>query len=687
MDGLSKNQYTSVDGISASLNGQQFFKLCLTFSLCRVTIWNNVSRFGSLICIFSKKNLTANTFTYFMEAHVKRLKSNFLPVIVLFGMFLAFTPVIWGNNSEDEEKAEYYFVKKNESIVVTAALSPQALKDCSSSMSVVGKREIETIFSTSALGILGNFPGIFVTRSGDFGRADVDIRGLGQNCRRIAVLVDGKPEKMGLYGCAVSHAFPLDNVERVEVVKGAASVLYGGEALGGAVNIITRMPQKPFELDVFASYGSYNTGHFNLKTGGKTGAFTFFASADKIKSDGHIENSRYSGYSLTGKGEYAFSSNTHITFQGKYFDGEKDEPGTVNNPVTGYWNDYKRGSADVTFSHNWEDNSVNVKLFRNFGKHRFSDGWDSRDYTDGIMASFTYKGITRNEMILGGDFRHFGGKSFGYPVGKWDKEEGAVFVQDTYRVGSRMIVLGGLRLQLDSLYGSEWCPRWGVVYHVSGTMLFRGEISKGFRSPQLNELYMFPPANKDLQPERVWNYELGVEKDFSPNFHIKGSVFHMKGSNLIETVANPAGFPKFIFANTGSFSFYGMELEMDAFFLRYFSGNVSWSYLHSGDYTKGRPGQKYDLSLIFNRKQLMVALQGQYVTDYFESNFSVGRIPSYFIMNARVSMGILNDVDLILDLQNITNKYYCIYGEFPGLTAGLYRMPGRNIQIGVRYRL
>ena len=77
-------------------------------------------------------------------------------------------------------------------------MSPRALKDCAASVNVVGKRDMELLSSGNALDILAHVPGIFVTRTGDFGRADVDIRGLGQNCRRVAVLVDGKPETLTL---------------------------------------------------------------------------------------------------------------------------------------------------------------------------------------------------------------------------------------------------------------------------------------------------------------------------------------------------------------------------------------------------------------------------------------------------------------------------------------------------------
>jgi len=103
--------------------------------------------------------------------------------------------------------------------------------------------DILSIRPLNALGALTHLPGIFSHRTGDFGRRDVEIRGIGQRGVRLAVLVDGRPEKMGIFNCSVTHSFPLDNVERIEVVRGPSSVLFGPDAMGGVVNIITRRPQ------------------------------------------------------------------------------------------------------------------------------------------------------------------------------------------------------------------------------------------------------------------------------------------------------------------------------------------------------------------------------------------------------------------------------------------------------------
>lgn len=608
------------------------------------------------------------------------LKKCLLTALLLVGA------VCLGFPQEEGKEDPHYKVKKKEVVVVTATLTRAPVQDVALSLNVLEKSDILRSSSASALDILARTAGIFVNRSGDFGRADVDIRGLGQNCRRVAVLVDGKPEKMGLFGCAVSHAFPLDNVERIEAVKGPASVLYGGEAMGGAINIITHTPQRKAETSLSASYGSFNTRQLNLRHGGRLRAFRYYFTFDNRASSGHVANSDYSGRSLTGKLVYDLSPGSRLTLQSKYFDGEKYEPGTIDHPLTDFWNRYKRGAVSLAFNRKWSKTNFHVNLYRNFGKHRFSDGFDSRDFTSGAAVRFTTRAIPRNELTMGGDLRFFGGRSFGYPVGKWDKHEGSVFFHNRTALAGGWIVYTGVRLQMDSLYGTEWCPQLGVVYQLSSATLLRGVISKGFRSPQINELYMYPPANQELEPERLWNYEAGIEQRLGRGVTLKGSLFHMRGSSMILTVPNDAPPPMYIFANSGAFSFYGAEVELSMSPLKNLLARLSFSVMDYGDYTKGRPGQKADLSLQYTGKRVSAVLDCQYAGNYYAADLSQNPIPSYLLLSARLMVPVIRRLELVVDMGNILDNRYEIYGEFPGMTAGLYRMPGRSFQVGFRYR-
>lgn len=606
--------------------------------------------------------------------------------LLLFVIFIGDFVFAEKNKDDQKKKDKKSIFHPHEEIVVTATMTPKAVKDCSASVSVISADDLKALPASNALSLLNNLPGIFISRTGDFGRADVDIRGIGQRGRRIAILVDGRPEKMGLFGCAVTHTFPLDNVERIEIVRGPSSVLYGSEALGGVVNILTRMPSKKFETDFSASYGSFNTQQYNLRHGGNFDKLRYYFTLDRRSSDGHRENSSYSGSAFTGKVIYDLSECFQASFQGKYFDGKKYEAGSIDVPLTDFWNDYERGAVDFSLSRKGDKDEVFLKIYRNFGHHRFSDGWHSRDYITGGVIRYTTHRIANNEMTLGTDFRILGGKSYNWPKGEWDKKEVAFFIQDEHVLWGRFILSAGIRLHRDSLYGNEICPHVGLVYQLGEKTSLRGTINKGFRSPQLNELYMFPAANPELKPERVWNYEIGFKQKIANWLTLDGTFYQMKGSDLIETRLNVSPPPEFKFINTGEFTFKGAELSLRADFNQNLSGLLFYTYLDPGEKTRGRPGHKLNFSLRFREKSFYVSLQAQYVTDYFASDFSANPLPSYFLLNSRMIVNVSRTLELFLDINNIFDKDYRIYVDLPGIAAGAYPMPGRNLNFGIRIK-
>jgi iron complex outermembrane receptor protein len=623
------------------------------------------------------------------------MKNRFSPVVcLLLGAALPFAagslladepaPANTGENETDKTgRAKPMF---HEQVVVTARMSPKELKNCSDSLLLVDRSTLDLLPASNALAALDGFPGLFVQRSGDFGRSDLDIRGLGQNGRRIAVLVDGRPEKMGLYGCAVTHAFPMDNVERIEVIKGPASVLYGGEAMGGAVNIITRRPENKSESRLQLSYGSFRTRQLNLQQGGRNGRLGYLVTYDRRQSDGHLENSDYRGDALTARFDWQLAPSLELALQGKYFDALKNEPGTVEQPLADSWNDYRRGAVDLSLTGKGDRDEWSLRLYRNFGKHRFSDGWDSTDFTNGALARWTTRRLKNNVLLAGGDYRRFGGRSINFPSGEWRKSEGSLFLHDDWLPAAALVASAGLRLQFDSLYGSELCPQVGLVWHATTALSTRLQASKGFRSPQLNELYMFPPANPDLEPERTWNYEAGIDWHPTPRWALQANVFAMRGSNLIETRPNPGPGNRFIFLNTGSFAFNGIEIGVRARPLAPLEIELSHAFLDPGVQTAGRPGHKWDAALRFHSRRLDASLQGQQVNTYFAGANSRDPIPSYLVLNARLAAKFISRLDLIVDLNNLLDEEYVIYGEFPGVSAGTFAMPGRNVSIGLRWQ-
>jgi len=574
----------------------------------------------------------------------------------------------------------------HEEVLVTATMSPLEVKNCSVSATVISSEKLRALDTTSALNALLYEPGIFVMRTGDFGRSDVEIRGLGQRGQRIGVMVDGRPEKMGLFGCVVTQAFPFDNVERLEVVRGPASVFYGSDALGGVVNIITHTPHRGFETEATSSYGTFDTWRFNLHHGAGFEKFSYYLTYDLARSNGHLANSAYSGDSLTGKFIYKLSSLWTLALSGKYYDGHKDEPTIFFvEPPDEYWFDYKRGAADLSLSRLAEKTDFSFKLYTDFGRHHFSDGWNSRDKVYGSILKYTFSGWKNNQLTAGTDFRYLGGQSYGYPVGQWHRSEGGFFVYDQFTIKDRLILTGGMRLNIDSIYGQEFVPSAGLVFFLTSSTSVRGLVSKGFRSPQLNELYLFPASNPDLRPEILWNYEAGFNTHFLRRFDLGFNFFLMNGHDFIQTNPNPEPPPPFKMVNIATYRARGIEASLTGELYAGLTAKASMTLLDPEENTMGKAKQKYDFSVFFSQGRIFGAVTAQYVTDYYAGDNNTGLLPSFFLLNGKLELDITRYFSILISLNNILDTHYQIFVNLPE-ASGPYPMPGRSLNLGLRIK-
>ncbi|HEC79390.1 MAG TPA: TonB-dependent receptor, partial [candidate division WOR-3 bacterium] len=588
-------------------------------------------------------------------------------------------PLIIG--TEDDTLKVYWL----DEIVVTATRTPRAVKDLSATVSVVTEDEIDVQNANSAPDLLVNLPGVFVEKTGAFGRSDIDIRGIGDRGRKVMVLVDGRPVKMGLFGCTVTHTLPLNNVERIEVVRGPASVLYGSDALGGVVNILTKKVEDGLSSDLRLAYGSHNTRQGRLRHGAKIGRFEYYLTGDYQDSDGHLKNSAYEGKDITGRLGYQLTDWLNASLSGKYFDGYKEEPLKATDPdtlVSDVWNKYRRGAVDLSLNGNWERITSMTKAYVNFGHHEFSDGWHSKDSTYGFVANLSGRFLPGNELTVGFEYRRQLGEKLATEeqptAGSWSKYEYGVFLHDEQLLFRRFNLTFGGRVNQDEISGRTFIPQVGLVYPVIDGTIIRGSINRGFRSPQLNELYMFPPSNPDLKAEFVTNYEAGLDQRIISGVYLDLVGYLMKGENMIEIVPNPNPPPRYRFENTGEFEFRGVEFGLKAKIGNYLHGQISYSHLDLGEKTTGRPGDKIDLFLRADFQNFDLGLTGQYVTNYYAADSSQDRIDDYVLINTRFSYSFSFGLRPFIAVDNLLDQDYVVYANLPGGSAGRYMMPMRT---------
>ncbi len=541
----------------------------------------------------------------------------------------------------------------------------------------VTAEKIENTSSPQALELISRMPGVLVQKTGDAGRTDPVIRGIGDSCRKIAVLIDGKPEKMSLFGCGVSHSILAANIERIEVVKGPDSVLYGSGALGGAINIITKQPTKPFEGNINVSAGSFNAQNSGLYIAGIENNITYAVSANKYISDGHLANSQYNASDYYEKLGYSFKDGSILSVEAKQYFGLKHEPAPY---AAGYWEDYQRGSVQLNYDKSLSASEISIKVYNNYGDHQFSDGWHSKDSMSGITANYNMDISEKNYLQTGAEFKQQEGRLLaGAPYmahDGWKISDWSVFALDKHNITEKLSAVAGARFNNDEISGSVFAPRAGVEYGLSEIFSVKALYSKGFRAPYLNELYLVPARNKDLKAEEVNNYEIGFNaKSYDFNFNITG--FIMKGDNIIENKGGKL-------QNTGEYEFKGCELAADYAFNKYLNGGLGYTYFDAGKNTQGRPVNKIDADFTVKMNKFSLNTNAIFLGEYYAADSKQNRLDDFAVLNARLNYDVNDTVRLFLEGQNITNQKYYMFLDRDG--GKIMEMPCATFTVGTKVK-
>ena len=239
-------------------------------------------------------------------------------------------------------------------VVVTGTRNETDVRHLSQTVSVVGRTKIENALQASLLPVLSEqIPGLFVTSRGVMGygvsggaAGNLSLRGLSGGSGRLMVLIDGHPQYAGIFGHPISDAYQSFLAERVEVLRGPASVLYGSNAMGGVVNIVTRkMQQDGVKTNLRTGYGSFNTLETELTNRIRKGRFSSVVSGSYNRTDGHRADmgfEQYGGYVKLG---YEVSDHWNLYGDVNVTHFNASYPGPVDAPLLDGVQRFTRGVA------------------------------------------------------------------------------------------------------------------------------------------------------------------------------------------------------------------------------------------------------------------------------------------------------------------------------------------------------
>ncbi|MBN2601452.1 MAG: TonB-dependent receptor [Candidatus Marinimicrobia bacterium] len=577
-------------------------------------------------------------------------------------------------------------------VVVTGTRIETPKKDLPVALSVITSTVIDEQNYKPLLDLVSeNVPGLFVTQRTNLGygvssgsAGQISIRGIGGYPNtQVAVLIDGRPDIMGLFGHALGDAYFMHDVEKIEVIRGPASVLYGSNAMGGAINIIPRHEhQKGFHLYVPITYSSYGTSQSFIRNTFSNGNTGYSLSLGYRNSDGFRTDAKDSYYSSSGNLEIHKTINDYlkITINSYMSNSNINDPGQVTAPSDTQLYKIDRRGGDLTLKHSFEKLLGEIKVHYNSGHHDIFDGYKSDDYTTGILLIETFQ-INSNSRISGGiDFKKYGGKALLY--GSWlehNVREQSVYTTFHQKFLQMINLDCGLRYTNHSIAGNLFIPAIGFTAVLPSQFIVKTQYSEGYRNPTINEMYLFTPSTTDLKQETTANYEFSIEKQFANRLSSSITVYKTKAENLIQKGFVNGG-P--LYQNTGEIAINGIEIDGQLLLPPRIAFTWSVSSSSYSQVINASPGEKANIAMRYKATEnLIFGIQGEWINNlYSDSNpydyhLNSFRLDSYTLFNINANWNVNDYLSLSAKLNNVTNSSYETMYGFP--------MPGRNFTIGI----
>ena len=313
-------------------------------------------------------------------------------------------------------------------VTVTATQTEIPRSLVSPSISVVSSEEIKENPDKSIFSIISqNVPGVFVTERDVLGfgvnsaAGQINIRGIGGSPNNeVLTLIDGRPQYMGWYGHPIDDGYLSTNIERVEVIRGPASMLYGSNAMGGVINIITHRTQQDGMLgDASISYGSYDAQQYGAHLGYQQNGWNVLGSFTHEHTDGSRPWSEYTANSGYAKTSYQINDQYQFSLDGSLTQFETFDPGTISSPDTNNWMHIRRGYAGASLENDFGISKGGIRITYNFGHNELSPYYDNFSWVsdDHLAALNLYQKLMLfkdNTIAVGIDVQENGGTGFQY---------------------------------------------------------------------------------------------------------------------------------------------------------------------------------------------------------------------------------------------------------------------------------
>jgi vitamin B12 transporter len=594
-----------------------------------------------------------------------------------------------------------------EPVVVTATKTETPASQLGAAVTVITGEEIDTRRYPTVDEALRMVPGVEIRRSGSFGKTtSISIRGTNPN--QVQVLIDGVRVKSTTTGQAELSDLSPDLIDRIEVIRGPQSTLYGADAIGGVVNIITRRGQGPPTAWVTQEVGNYDTLRSTAGVSGSLKIFDYALGLSHFESNGQFKNDGVNqdslnlrlGLSLPGQTTVSLATRWNQTNVGLPF----EFVGTPNPVVPTIFDPNTRQESETwTVSLGVQTRPVpwwgsEFRLGRFWNKTAFIDPPDPfgcLPVTFGPPCDFPGTFETERREVewlnhfhigkwststFGIEYRHETANVQGTSAFDPIAETVSGLFQQQFQFFDRLFMSAGVRVEDNSVFGDSVTERGSLAYQIKewGTRI-RGGAGSGFRAPTFNDLFFPSFASPDLVPEKSFSYDFGVDQNFWANRVRLGlTYFQTKYTNLIVCCELLPVFPFVAQTNVGRARSAGIEFTSEVDLLDNLTASVNYTYTDTENLLTDRPlprepRHRWNGRLAWEPvKRWLLWTEVHAVTRQFETNGSV-----YNSGHTRVDLGTtfrvlerwghVKYVDLTGRVQNLLDEGYAEVRGFPAL--------------------
>jgi len=639
------------------------------------------------------------------------------------GVFLAVILLFSNLFSQENSEKEKQVPPLQHEITVTATRIETPTSEVASSVTVISREELERTKKTTLLQALEEIIGLTVIQNGPIGgAASTLIRG--GNSEHTLILMDGVELNDPISPARsfdLAHV-TLENVERIEVLRGPQSTLYGSDALSGVINIITRKGQDETKFSLLSSGGTYGT--FTSKTevsgGGKKTLFSLGVSylrsegfsAAGASYAGNEENDGYQNLTVSGRFGYRISDSLELDFILRRTETriELDNFGGANgdDPNSTQKNQslFLKGQFRVLLLKNrWEqkfsfsfvdydrrhENPVDEAHPFDSEEGFFKSSLTSLDWQNNFFLHET------NTLTFGIDHQQEQGESEYHSEGIWGPYSSlfplrraritGLYLQDQIRLASRFFATAGIRIDSHTHFGTSTTFRFAPAFFIKETQTkLRATIGTGFKSPSLYQLYapeslMGPIGNETLNPEKSTAWDIGIEQSLLEGKILFGATYFKNDYQELIQFDLAQGY-----TNVGKAESRGMEFFVQSRLGEYFSFTASYTRTEAKDLDTDtlllrRPKDKFSASLDCNfLKKGHISLALIHTGKREDQDFSTWpaarvTLPGFTLLNAAASYELLQNVQVFCRMDNLLNaKYEWIKG---------YGAPGRAAYGGI----